>query len=731
MLRILVAAFGIGIPVLSAQSLQSLREERGNRTTPAATDWRIDRAMFHAEILRGASRDELVLTNGLVRRAFRMRENLVCVAFDDLMRGESLLRAAHPEARLWVDGKEYAVGGLAGQRHHAWLDESMIAELKPIDGAFRFVRWSAAPIAPRLSWQRVRHHAPDAEWPPKGVSLALEFEAPRGGPDLAVTVRYDLYDGLPCLSKQVLIHNRGATFVSVDRIRTEELAVVEHANPVEARAGVTLPKPEHLHVETDFAFGGFNFENANRHVVHWRTDPEHHTQVNYLRQMPCLLVVEPNRGPGVSIAPDERFESFTTFELVHDSLDRERQSLGLRRMYRAVAPWITENPLMMHLRHSDPESVRRAIDQCAEVGFEMLILSFGSGFDIEDRSAANLTRWRSLAEYAKSKGIEIGGYSLYSSRRIGDGHDIVCPPGESHAHGACPALTSEWGRRYMQTLREFFATTGFTLLEHDGPYPGDVDVTPRPPLQRGVDDSQWLHWKISTDFYEHCRASGIYVNAPDHYFLNGTNKCGMGYRETNWSLPRDDQVLHTRQNIYDGTWRKPPSLGWMFVPLSEYHGGGAAATIEPLAEHLDHYDRMLTANLAMGVQACYRGPRLFDTDATRDLLAARVAWFKRYRGILESDMVHGRRADGRDIDWMLHVNPELPERAMLVVFNPLPTRVTREIRIDLRYSGLIDRATFAIEDRERQDLDLDQDRRARLTLDIQAGGFTWVVFRAR
>ncbi|MGE0142302.1 MAG: alpha-galactosidase [Planctomycetota bacterium] len=729
MLRKLVLAAGIGTTSAATQSLDALPSHDPPGSTQAVADWLVVRAGFPARVERGTSKNEIVLSNGLIRRAFRVRENLVCVAFDDQMRGESLLRAAHPEARLWVDGTEYAVGGMAGQPHHAWLDESMIDALRPVDGAFGFVRWSASPIAPRLNWQRVRHHAPDAEWPPKGISLAFEFEAPAGGPDLVVTVRYDLYDGVPCLSKQVLIHNRGTTPVRVDRIRTEELAIVEHGNPVEARSGVALPKPEHLHVETDFAFGGFNFENANRHVVHWRTDPEHHTQVNYLRQMPCLLVVEPSRGPGVSVAPGERFDSFTTFELVHDSLDRERQGLGLRRMYRTVAPWITENPLMMHLRHSDPESVRRAIDQCAEVGFEMLILSFGSGFDIEDRSEANLTRWRSLAEYAKSKDIEIGGYSLYSSRRIGNGQDIVCPPGESHAHGACPALTSEWGQRYVQTLREFFRATGFTLLEHDGPYPGDVDVTSRPPLQRGVEDSQWLHWKISTDFYEDCRARGIYVNAPDHYFLNGTSKCGMGYRETNWSLPRDDQVIHTRQNIYDGTWRKPPSLGWMFVPLSEYHGGGAAATIEPLAEHLDHYDRMLTANLAMGVQACYRGPRLFDTSATRDLLAARVAWFKQYRDILESDMVHGRRADGRDIDWMLHVNPDLPERALLVVFNPLTRAVTREIRVDLRYSGLVDHASFAIEDRAREELVLDRDRRVRVTLDVPAGGFTWAVFR--
>jgi hypothetical protein len=38
---------------------------------------------------------------------------------------------------------------------------------------------------------------------------------------------------------------------------------------------------------------------------------------------------------------------------------------------------------MMHLIASDEASVLRAIEQCHEVGFEMLILSFGSGFNLE------------------------------------------------------------------------------------------------------------------------------------------------------------------------------------------------------------------------------------------------------------------------------------------------------------------------------------------------------------
>ena len=39
------------------------------------------------------------------------------------------------------------------------------------------------------------------------------------------------------------------------------------------------------------------------------------------------------------------------------------------------------------------------------------------------------------------------------------------------------------------------------------------------------------------------------------------------YVETNWNLPLWEQINLARQNIYDGTWSKIPSQGWMFVPL--------------------------------------------------------------------------------------------------------------------------------------------------------------------
>jgi hypothetical protein len=542
-----------------------------------------------------------------------------------------------------------------------------------------------------------------------------------------VSLHYELYDGIPVMGKWMTVENQGDRPITINDFTSEILAAVEYGSKVETRQyGVDKPN---IHVETDYAFASFNVDDANHHAVHWETDPDYSTQVNYLRLTPCLLKVSPEVGPEQRLEPGETFTSFRTFVLPYDSYERERQGLSLRKMYRTLAPWTSENPLMMHARFADWEQVKRAIDQSAEVGFEMVILTFGSGFNIEDDSEAYLAKMKKYADYAKSKGVEIGGYSLLASRRIGNGQDVVMPEGERPTFGNSPCIGSEWGQAYFKKLYNFYETTGFSLLEHDGSYPGDVCTSEDHPGHRGYGDSRWNQYQVISDFYKWCRANGIYLNVPDYYYMTGSNKCGMGYREVNWSLPRAQQVLHTRQNIYDGAWTKMPSMGWMFVPLTEYHGGGAAATIEPLNEHLDHYQRMMVSNLGGGVQACYRGPRLFDTEETKAMVKASVDWFKKYREVLEGDIIHLRRADGRDIDYWLNVNPQGEEKGLLMVFNPLDRPVSKVIEVPLYYTGLTDKAMVAPEDSNGKEYTLDREYKIQLEVEVPANGYSWYVVR--
>ena len=709
-------------------AISSLPELSGEAREPVATDWLVVPTRRETRVYRQRGSREIVLTNGLLSRTWRVRPNGATVALDNLMSGQSMLRGVKPEAIVEIDGERYNVGGLAGQPDYAYLPQEWVDRLEADPAAFRLVGIEVGQTKPRFAWKRVRY-ASKRPWPPPGAALTLHYSPPAGSKldaKLRVSIHYEMYDGIPLISKWFTLHNGSDRDVRLNKFVSEILAVVEHESVVEWKSRWETPN---IHVESDYAMHGMDPGSSNR-STHWLPDPQYSTQVNYRRQTPAMLESRPPIGPDAMIEPGGTFESFRTFLLAHDSTERERRGLAMRRMYRTIAPWVTENPIMMHVRRSEPAAVRLAIDQAAEVGFEMVILTFGSGFNIENEDAAYIARITGLVDYAHSKGVELGGYSLLASRRIDDENDAINPetgkPG-GMIFGNSPCLGSKWGADYFRKLRNFIEKTGLDLLEHDGSYPGDVCASTVHPGHRGKDDSQWAQWKTVTDFYKWCRARGVYLNVPDFYFLSGSNKTAMGYRETNWSLPRAQQIIHGRQNIYDGTWQKTPSMGWMFVPLVEYHGGGAAATLEPLSEHLADYEGHLANNFAAGVQACYRGPRLYDTAETEAVVKKWVGFYRKYREILDSDIIHLRRADGRDIDALLHVNPGLGHRGLLVVYNPLDREVSKTIKVPLYYTGLTDKALIREREGRPREYQLDRRFNVQLPVSIAPNSVTWFV----
>ncbi len=601
------------------------------------------------------------------------------------------------------------------------LQSVRIGKLSQAAGAADFPDQTAQPQRCRLTHFRFLTPAvPDATTAQKSTLDGV-----------TIAVHYQMYDGIPLMAKWFTLENRSGKTIHVSKFTSEILACVEASSQVEDVAAPLFPN---LHIETDYTTCAMHGNSAQVDSVHWETDPTYKTQVNYLLQSRCLLNCRPALGPDVDVSDGETFESFRTWILAFDDRDETRQMLAINQMYRTIAPWVLENPLIHHVRSANPVAVRKAIDEAAEVGFELVIMTFGSGFNIENDSPEYLEEIRELTQYAHQKNVALGGYSLLASRSVSPDADVVNPetgrPGGFARFGNSPCLESEWGQQYFQKLYAFYRATGSDVLEHDGSYPGDSCASTQHPGHRGYDDSRWQQWKRITEFYKWCRSEGIYLNVPDWYFLNGSNKTGMGYRETNWSLPREFQEIIERQNIHDGTRYKLPTMGWMFVPLTEYHGGGPAATIEPLSEHLDHYRQRLQNLLGAGVQACFRGPRLFDSPKTKALVQYWVAFYKQHRAILDSSLISLRRADGQDWDGWLHVNPALETPALAMIYNPLDEPITRQITIPLYYSGLSHTATYQIEDGPQQTVEVDRKEQAKIEVTIPAKNAIAIVFQS-
>jgi hypothetical protein len=696
-------------------------------------DWLVQPVETETQVYRDGGND-LILSNGLLLRRWRIDPEAATTHVTLLTTGENFVRGVKPEGRLVLDGDTLYIGGLTGQPEYGYLLPEWLDTMKAPLNAFHFDHFEISDVEPLLAWKQHRWTG-QKNYPPKGRQLTFFYQHPaEKWQGVTVAVHYEMYDGIPLLCKWISVRSEGRKELKINHFTSEMLAVREEESAVDHAAGLLHPN---ILVQTNYAFHDMSSRFSNQ-AVSWLPDPDYTSQVNYLRQTPNLLNVAPPLGPGVRLSPGDDFETFRTWELYHDSHDRERKGLAERRFYRLIAPWATENPIFMHLTSTDPQVIRTAIDQCAEVGFEMVIISFGSGFSMETVSDENILKFRELADYAHSKGIGLGGYSLFSSRRIDDRNDCINPatgqPGGA-IFGHAPCLGSEWGIQYLDHLKQFLSATGFDLLEHDGPYPGDVCASTSHPGHEDLDDSQWQQWAMTDEFYRWLREEGIYLNAPDWYFLNGSNKTGIGYREVNWSLPRDRQIILGRQNIYDGTWTKIPSMGWTFTPLVEYHGGGPAATLEPLSEHLQAYRSHLWQNFGSGVQSCYRGPRLFDTEETKWTVQSTLNWYKNYRDILNSDIIHLRRPDGQDWDGILHVNPNLKPKGLAMLYNPLKENILRKITIPLYYTGLTDvtrvrmgsSSGLSTEETAPRTYILNRSYEIGVEVEIPAGGWVWVV----
>ena len=718
--------FFLGFQIADAQTLKW--DKRFDQAVPE--DWLVKPINTKANVYIAEKEGSLILYNGLVRRSFKVAPNFACYDFQNMSSSQQLLRAIRPEAKLIIDGKAYNVGGVIGQLEKAYLQQEWMKGFKAGADDFMFVGYTVTDIKPYINWKRTTWASVNKQ--ATGKELMISFVSPLPSlKDITVVVHYELYDAIPLIVKWVEVINKSNNNIVVNRIINESLGLVEEESAV-VGSPEQMKKQHGIYVETNYAFNNAMRYDISDQTTHWLTDSSYTSQVNYNYQTPCVLEVYPEKVKAVVLAPGETIKSPRTHELLMDSYDRERRGMMIQRMYATVAPWTTQNPIFMHLVSRNDEQVLTAVDQCAATGYEALILSFGSHCNMEDTSAANIARWKKLTDYAHSKGILVGSYSLFSSRRINDASDVIDPktgkPGGAF-FGNAPCMGSQWGLTYIDKLKYFITKTGFDLFENDGPYPGDVCASTVHPGHKGLDDSQWRQMELQKGLYRWCNEHGVYVNAPDWYFLDGTHKIGIGYREVNFSLSRDQQKILNRQNIHDGTFEKLPSMSWGFVPLTRYQGGGPEAVLEPLKDHLKDYEMLMVQYYGAGVQACYRGPRLYDTTTTQALVTNTVSWYKKYRDILNAPIVHLRRADGRDWDGFMHVSPNLKDRAFVLLFNPTDQVINRQVSIPLYYTGLGPKAFVFEKDAMHRQIMADNKGNLKLNVSIPAGGYTWHVIR--
>lgn len=589
--------------------------------------------------------EKVVFSNALVSRTVK-KQGCHTASYKNLQKNVEMISQARPDFCVSVNGKKY------------------------FSDQFDFLEAVETDCLERIPFQKTTTMTAVGTYPPPGRAAVLTYKSKEGQPALLVSVRYELYDGMPVIMKLVTVKNQGEEEITVDNISADVLEIKENRDS--------------LFVDSDFDsttdFIGLDFSKYAK---------------NYARYHFDVLEVAPLYCMNAKIAPAKTLCSITAFELLFGADYYEQRLIEVKEMYRKIAPWCTDNVLFFHLISNSSSAIRKAVDQCEKVGLEMIIQSFGSGVRMESGNERYLNRIKEAYDYGHTKGLRMGAYTLayVKNYRPVRGAEALNHDG-SHI---CRCLACEWAEGYMKKVLRFIDKTGADAVEIDGPYGMMLCSGGETHQHKDFTDSQYKQWKASvSDWYHELKTRGVYINAPDWHFLNGTNRSGVGYEEIAFSEKRAEQLLTSRIYYYKGTFSKNPSQGWGFLPLNVYHGGGKDAQFFPTAENSLEFEWAMAQLTAAGVWPTIRGKKVYDSETGKQIMTKWVGIFKKYRRILNGITVHflPPRIDTDNptkttcIDAIMNQLPYGDERGFVMFFNQSETTRTQEITLPVYYTGL-------------------------------------------
>ena len=374
------------------------------------SDWLITDVKIKTTLTEGED-GTLRLSNGLITRIFLTNPGFTTVDFFSHEKQSSILRALNPEAIVGLDGKVYTVGEVKTDIPRGYLNRTALKEsLRASTESFQYVGYKLSdPVAP-YPYTPMRGAPKDISWPPKGLRLDVYFRAPVFAPYyhqfVSICIHYEMYDGIPLMSKWISIYGEPVAHENVKvSVYSVEILSVNQQWTQQSFWDGPYNNYNWFYIETDQAHGTY---------IQWTTDPHEdrlpgsfEPMVNVTYEVSSSLPV-----PCITLTTDG-FQSFRVHELAIGSSDETRRALSRHRMFRLLAPQAQENPIFFHLTETDESSFRNAVDQLSEVGFEMLIYSFGSGFNLESTDESYIQKIKEQVQYANNKGIEVCFFRFY------------------------------------------------------------------------------------------------------------------------------------------------------------------------------------------------------------------------------------------------------------------------------------------------------------------------------
>lgn len=602
------------------------------------TYWVISGEKHRSQI--GVDGDVITLENGLISRTVDVKKGTVSLKNQEQNR--EYLNETGNDIEITIDGK-------------------VIDFYKETE----FVKAEKIATIADVHYEPTKCATKKMPYPAKGEGIKLIYE----DANFQYHVIYEIFDDIPVICKRLHIVNKSGKTVVINRYANDVLHIAEK---------------EYSMFYGETSYNGGCALNSNRTL-----------SVRYENGVLRMMF---DVGPDADVKSGETFTGLRSYELVHTAKYYEQKMIEVKQMYRHIAPWVLESPFIYHILSDNSFRLRKAMDEISEIGFDSLIQSFGSKVNLESRRDGYLKKHKDIYDYGKSKGLGVGGYTLAIVKNYRPVKGPECNVYADPKGKIMRCLATEWSKQYWKDIFNFYDATGANAIEIDGPYHFYQCEGGETHLHKGLSDSRYLQWKLSTeDVFKEFRKRNVYINTPDWMFLNGTNKTGIGYEEIAFSEPRKHQLISSRIYNYKGTFGKIPSMGWSFIPLSVYHGGGKAASFAPLGKNLFDYEWSVFQHVMSGVLPCFRGKRLFDDDKSKAMLKKWVAFYKKYKYVINGTTVHfvppiideNDKGRTKDLDCILNVVPDGEVRGVLAVFNQTDREIEKAIKVPLYYANIV------------------------------------------
>ena len=687
-------------------------------------------------VVKTEGEGEVTLSNGAISRTFAIPEKggtgFYTKSYANTYIGKELVNGSNtPEVILSLYNKPYE----EVYNRKKIIDNTpgyyFIGGENAAENTFAFDSYEIRSITAddvQFQWKKNAHSYSDPaaeDWPPKGMHAEFNFVAPSSFPadyqGLQVKVIYEMYDNCAVMKKRVEIVNTKDTMVMIGGLAPEVLSANGNDNMKEL-----------MLIQSDFTTETTSSNHPKEKCLCQKEpDGSPFKALGGDRRHICY-----DLGPAYEISTDpgkaaaDRFISFNTYELIYSTYWLEQRALEEEGYYRKMFPWITDNPLTYHCTDY---LTKEEIDMAVEGGFDMIIHSYNADGSSDEkqmlaRDQKTLDKYKELVDYAHSRGIEVGMYqghhklNQYGSKYKPDGKpkDLTYGGNDGGKYGVF-CMASAAFDDYWDNFRYFVEYTGLDCIEIDGAYgswdclngedhinedketdpdPNGVDKTTgdasKYRVHHGYFDSKVVQWEnITRELCETFREMDTYIRVPSWWYAIGGNKNTIGYEEIAWSQPRQEQLIYGRQMIYNAGYARTMSMCWSHIPFSQYHGGGDSAAFLPFGEKIDDYNWVVAQNVGNGVTSDFRGKDLYD-ETVLPILTRWVNFFDRYRGIVNSDMVHISQARSEDnplrtgkMDTLYHVNANNEgEKGLLWVYNQTDEERTEIITVPMYYTGL-------------------------------------------